>query len=345
VDRSLLPPPAAPAPLVTTAELEGKPADPGTESTERIRKAEILRRDGLPRQAILVLREAVSVNPRATAPRLALARAYSDLGRGAEAVDEARRALQLAKDVTEDDRRELIQLVARHLAEGQSPEASRAAYDAALKANPESVDTRIAYANFLLNQGDTGAAEVQFRIARRKDSSSADLAKGFGRIVAARGDLDEALRESAEFTHPLGRWTFATVVFLESAAPIAVRIAQTRSGWEAGNVSREAFYKAVNAQSERASRLVALVTTSPPPDTVSESETSAHRRRVLAGTLLSQAIATLANFLETGDAPSGVRSRTLIEEFLREMKNAADPPKVPIPARPAAPPTAPPPAP
>lgn len=337
VDRSLLPPPAAPAPTISQAELEGKPVDPAVEAADLIRKADVLRRDGLTASALIHLRQAVSTNPRAAVPRLALMRAYADLGRGADAADEARRALQLARDLTDDDRRELAQTVARNLATGQSSAESRAAYEAAVKANPDSVDTRVAFADLLLAQGDTALAEVQYRIARKKDPSNADAARGFGRIVAARGDLDEALKEASETPHPLGRWTFATVVFLDAASPIAVRIAQTRSGWEAGQVSREAFYKAVNAQSERASRLVALLTTSPPPDTVSDSEKNAHRRRVLAATLLSQAVSTLATFLETGEAAAGVRSRTLLEEFLREMKNATDPPKVPIPARPAAP--------
>lgn len=335
VDRSLLPPPAAPAPTVSQAEIEGKPADPVAEAAELIRKADVLRRDGLPGQAVLQLRQAVSTNPRAAAPRMALMRAYADLGKGADAADEARRALQLARDLTDDDRRELAQVVARGLAEGQSPLESKAAFEAAIKANPDSIDTRLAYADLLLQSGETASAEVQFRIVRKKDPSSTDASRGLGRIVAARGDLDEALKEAADTGHPLGRWTFATVVFLDAASPIAVRIAQTRSGWEAGQVSREAFYKSVNAQSERASRLVALLTTSPPPETASETEQGAHRRRVLAATLLSQAVSTLANYLETGDAASGVRSRTLIEEFLREMKNAADPPKVPIPARPS----------
>ncbi|MFY7952338.1 MAG: tetratricopeptide repeat protein, partial [Armatimonadaceae bacterium] len=222
VDRSLLPPPAAPAPTITQAELEGKPVDPAAEATDLMRKADVLRRDGLTGSALIHLRQAVSTHPRAAAPRLALMRAYADLGRGADAADEARRALQLARDLNDDDRRELAQTVARNLASGQSSAESRTAYEAAVKANPDSVDTRVAYADLLLAQGDTPLAEVQFRIARKKDPSNADAARGLGRIVAARGDLDEALKEASETPHPLGRWTFATVVFLDAASPIAV---------------------------------------------------------------------------------------------------------------------------
>lgn len=329
VDRSLLPPPAPPPPTVTIAEAEGRPVDPEAEAAEQIRRAETLRRDGQMAASLLTLRRAVSLAPRSLAPRLALTNAYLDAGKPAEAASEARRALTLVRAIPDDSRRELTRLVARALADDRDVAGARAVYEQAIKDDPNSSEFRLAYADLLVAQGESAPAEVQYRIVRRREPGNLEAARGFGRILAARGDFDLALKEAAESGSPLGRYTLATVVFIESANQIAGRIAQTRAAWEEGKVTREAFYKAVNAQSERATRLVALLTTSAPPQEVAEIERQAHKRRVLAGSLLSQAIASLIGYLETGEAAAAVRSRTLLTEFLFEMKQSQDPPRIP----------------
>ncbi len=335
VDKSLLPPPQAPEPtVVKAADPDAKPENPAAEAAELIQRSELERRDGRTGQALATLRLAVSSNPRAAEPRLALMRAYSDAGLSESAADEARRALAVVDPMPVESRREFLAVVARSLADQPDPGISRSVYEKAVKDDPENGATRLSYAELLLAQGDTAAAEVQYRILRRKEPGNPDAAKGLGRIVAARGDSDEALREASEFVQPIGRYTFATVVFIEAANGLAGRIAQTRAGWEEGRVSREAFYKAVVAYGDRVARLVSLVTTSPPTDAIAEIEKAAHRRRVLAGSLLSQSVGALTAHLETGDQAAGVRARTLLAEFLVEMKQSQDPPRIPIPAKP-----------
>ncbi|MFM7321251.1 MAG: tetratricopeptide repeat protein [Armatimonadota bacterium] len=343
VDKSLLPPPQTPEPaVVRVADVDVKPEDPAAEVAALMQRSEIERRDGQPLQALATLRLAVSTNPRSPEPRLALVRAYLDGGLAAQAADEARRALSVVDAMPVETRREFLAVVARTLADNRDPRVARTVYEKAVKDDPENGATRLSYAELLLAQGDTGGAEVQYRILRRKEPANADAAKGLGRIVAARADSDEALREAAEFVHPLGRYTFSTVVFIEAANQLAGRIAQTRAAWEEGRVSREAFYKAVVAYGERVARLVSLITTSPPPpESIAEIEKAAHRRRVLAGSLLSQSVGALTAHLETGDQAAGVRARTLLAEFLAEMKQSQDPPRIPIPAKPVGAPTKP----
>lgn len=332
VDRTLLPPPAPPPPTVSVAEAEGAPIDPDAEAAEQIRRAETLRGDGRLAASLLALRRAVSLAPRSLAPRLALTHAYLEAGKPADAVSEARRALTLVRDIPTDSRRELTRLVARALADDRDVVGARAVYEQAIKEDPDGSEFRLAYADLLLAQGETASAEIQYRIVRRREPGNLDAARGFGRILSARGDFDEALKEAGDSPSPLGRYTLATVVFIESANQIAGRIAQTRAAWEEGKVTREAFYKAIAAHNERATRLIALLTTSAPPPEVPEVEKQAHKRRVLAGSLLSQAISSLTSYLETGEAAAAARARTLLTEFLLEMKQSQDPPR--IPARP-----------
>ncbi len=62
-------------------------------------------------------------------------------------------------------------------------------------------------------------------------------------------------------------------------------------------------------------------------ETASESVRLAHNRRVLAANLLAQSLSSLQEYLETGEAATGVRARTLLNEFYTEMKDAQSPKK------------------
>jgi thioredoxin-like negative regulator of GroEL len=316
LDPSLIPP-STPRP----APAEVVPLDYDLEATRLITEAqEQLRRDQAP-GAIALLRQAVNYQPRAAASRILLAEAYQKAHRPADAANEIRRALKLTTDATPGQRAELIRLLARALVEDGDQDGATQLFNQLLADNPRNSEARLGLAELLLARNQGEAAEIQFRLIREHDKNNVDAGQGLASLLLSRGALDEAIKE-AQASPPAVRHAMATQIFIESAQSVAARMLQNRAAWEENKLSREIFYKAATSQSDRAKQLAELLTTAPPPENAPEVLRVSHNRRVLAANLLSQSLGSLKEFLETGEAATGVRARTLLNEFYTEMKDA-----------------------
>ncbi len=102
--------------------------------------------------AIVALRRAVDLQPRASTPRVALIQAYLKAGRGTDAVDEARRALTLVPAGDSAGELELTRLLARGLSVNGDTTAARAAYEQILQARPRATWARLALGDLLIEQ-------------------------------------------------------------------------------------------------------------------------------------------------------------------------------------------------
>ena len=316
LDPSMVPPSTPrPAPVEVIA------LDYDLEAARLITEAqEQLRRDQAP-GAIALLRQAVNYQPRAAAARILLAEAYQKAQRPADAANEIRRALKLTTDATPSQRAELIRLLARVLVEDGDQDGATQLFNQLLADNPRNSEARLGLAELLLARNPGEAAEIQFRLIREHDKNSIDAGQGLASLLLSRGALDEAIKE-AQLSPPTVRHAMATQIFTESAQAIAARMLQNRTAWEENKLSREIFYKAATSQSDRAKQLAELLTAAPPSENAPEVLRVSHNRRVLAANLLSQSLGSLKEFLETGEAATGVRSRTLLNEFYTEMKDA-----------------------
>jgi len=319
-EPGLLPPSTTPP----KSEPELPPLDYEAEVGKLVAKArELLERD---RAAIAIplLRQAVNYAPRQALPRVLLAQAYLQAHRGTEAINEAKRALQLAGDATAEQKAELTRLTARALIErGDQDEATRL-FSQILKDNPKNTEARLGLAELLLARQENDGVEIQYRLIREYEPGNLEAGRGLARLLVAKGALEDAARETKASPEAV-RHIMATVVFLEAASALAVRVVQNRTAWEGGKLSREVFYKATVSQSERAKLLAELLASAVPPESEREVVRMAHNRRVLAANLLSQALGSLQTFLETGEVTAGSRARTLISEFYNEMKDAQNP--------------------
>lgn len=322
LDPSLLPPPQKPKPVVP----EAPPLDYDAEAARLIQDAqEQLRRDQH-LAAIALLRQAVNFQPREAAPRLLLAEAYQRAHRPGEAANEVQRALKLATAATPAQRAELLRLLARSLVDSGDQDGATQLFNQLLADNPANTEARLGLADLLLSRGQNEAAEIQFRLIRDRAPGSIEAGQGLARLLMARGSLDDAIKET-KASVPLVQHAMATLIFVQTATGIAARTVQNRTAWEENKLNREIFYKATLSQSERAKQLADMLGLAAPPESVSEPIRLAHNRRVLAANLLSQAISSLQGFLETGEAATGVRARTLLNEFYTEMKDADGPGK------------------
>ena len=322
LDPSLLPPPVKPK----AEPVEVPPLDFDAETTRLLQEAqEQLRRDQ-PVAAIALLRQAVNYQPRSAAPRLLLAQAYQRAHRLPEATNEARRALKMATGITPDQRGDLNRLLAQVLVEEGNQEGATQLFNQLLAENPNNTEARLGLAELLLEHKQLEAAEIQYRLIRERNPASVEAAQGLARLLLARGAFDDVIKETKSSV-PEVQNAMATLAFIETASGLAARMVQNRAAWEESKLSREIFYKATVSQSSRAKQLAELLGSMPPAESAPEPLRLSHNRRVLAANLLSQSLASLQAFLETGEAATGVRARTLLNEFYTEMKDARNPGK------------------
>ncbi len=330
----LAPPVTVPAAPTTTAVPEPSPQPvvrraASAADTEAIRRqADALIASGDVNTAISTLRRGINQAPRDARLRAALVKAYLAAGQTGDAAAEAKRGLGIAAPDDRDGRLELTRLLAQGLSRNGDTTAARVMYQETIEAEPSAVWARIALADLLVSEGQTVAAEAQLQAARKIAPDDADVSVSLARLLAQKGDYNGALAAITSGANNGGdaaaRSLAARSLFDDGAKRVANLLAQNRVAWEAGTLSREAFYKATAAQSERATALLALLKAVPPPAGGPNGEvlTRAHKRRVFAAALLSQSVAAMVTFLETGKESDGVEARLLLTEFQKELDNA-----------------------
>jgi len=331
------PPPLAPPVVIapprqsepqptTTPAPDPAPRAPAVDVEAVRRQADALIASGDINAAISVLRRAINQAPRDTTLRTALVKAYLAAGRESDANAEARRALAIAAPDDRRGRLELTRLLAQALSKNGDTTAARVAYQETIEAEPSAIWARIALADLLMTEGQSAAAEAQLKAARKVAPDDRDVALALARLLANRGDYVGALAEitSGGGDDATERALAARALFDEGAKRVASLLTQNRAAWENGTLSREAFYKATTAQSERAAALLNLLKVVPPPPTGPNADVlgRAHKKRVFAAALLSQSVAAMVTFLETGKESDGSEARVLLGEFQKEMEGA-----------------------
>ena len=278
--------------------------------------------------AVIVLRKAVNQAPRSLALRASLAKAYLSAGRTNDAADEARRALTVT--VPDSDREawsEMTRVLATASKEIGDNKAARIAYEDIIKVQPTAFWARLALGDLLLAQGDTVGAETEYRVVRQGDPTNRAAILSMARVRMARGDFSgaiaEAVRGGAASGTPLERLVTNSQIFDEVAAKTAESVTQNRQAFDSGQLSREAFFKATQAQSARVDSLLSLLRSSAPPAESAEGVASPYRHRVSAAALLSQAVGSMLTFLESDDAKAGEQAKLLLGEFRKELAVAA----------------------
>lgn len=314
-----------PAPKPVASDAPASAADAEALALAARRQGDALLSAGDINGAIASLRRAINLSPRDLYLRATLVRAYLAARRHADAVSEVRRGLTVALPSDRRGRLEMSRLLAQTLAQSGDANAARVTYEQIIAAQPRAHWARIALAELMLSRGEVDDAEKQYLVVRGEAPEDRDAALGMARIRAARGDYEAALRElSGNDADAATRYAISRDLFDEGAARVAALLSQNRKAWEAGKLSREVFYKATTAQSDRITALLALLKAVPlpPSEDGNSAGKRAYRQRVLAVSLLSQAVTGLLTFLETGDNAAGAQASVLLIEFQKELAQA-----------------------
>lgn len=347
------PAPPAPAPVPTASPIPA-PAAPVSEATPRplppnlngntgptiteaslasqnqaaqtaLQQADALAASGDTGSAVVLLRRAVNQAPRTLSLRAALAKAYLSAGRTNDAAGEARRALTVTSpDSDRASWAEMTRVLASASKEIGDNKAARTAYEEILKAQPQAHWAHLALGDLLFAQGDTAGAETEYRIVRQADPANQSATLSVARVLIARGDFNGAVAEaSGSGGTPRERLATSSALFDEIASKTADSVTQNRLAFDGGQLSREAFFKATQAQSARVDSLLGLLRSSPPPAGAAEGITSPYHHRVSAAALLSQAVGSMSAFLESDDKKAGEQAKLLLSEFRKELLVAA----------------------
>ncbi|MES2463956.1 MAG: tetratricopeptide repeat protein [Armatimonadota bacterium] len=319
------PPLANPTPISKPAEID---ATALTQLVQTARQqADALVASGDTNSAIVVLRKAVNNVPRSLVLRAALAKAYLSSGRTNEAAAEARRALTVTEP--NSDRvawADLTRVLASASTEIGDNKAARNAYEEILKTQPQDYGTRLALGDLLLAQGDTAGAEKEYRTVREADPTNRAAVLSLARVLISRGNFAgaiEEVRSASNASSPQERLAIDAALFDDVTAKTADSVVQNRQAFDSGQLSREAFFKATQAQSARVDTLLSLLRSHEPPTGSPEGIVSPYRHRVSAAALLSQAVGSMLSFLESDDTKAGEQAKLLLSEFRKELSAAS----------------------
>jgi thioredoxin-like negative regulator of GroEL len=316
---------AAPPAATTEGDTGGTAAaDPEAEARSLRQQGESLLAAGDAAGAIVALRRAVNRSPRSAAARASLTRAYVRARRGADAIAEARRALTLIPAFDQPGRVELTRLLAEALTINGDATAARVTYEQIVGAQPGAYWARLALGDLLAAAGKTDEAEAQYRVVLKADAGNRTALDRLARVHAARGDYQAAEDDLARITgDPALRNTLARALFDAGAPQISASLGRLRAARQDGQLSPDVLAKALDAQARRATQLLSLLRRAAPPPG-NETLTRAHRRRILAASLLAQAAAGLQSYAETGEAAAASQAALLVGEAEREMAQARE---------------------
>jgi tetratricopeptide (TPR) repeat protein len=277
--------------------------------------------------AIVALRRAVDLQPRASTPRVVLTQAYLKAGRGTDAVDEARRALTLMPAGDSAGELELTRLLARGLSVNGDTTAARAAYEQILLARPRATWARLALGDLLIEQNRPADAEAQWRQAQKMDPGSRDVAERLARHRADAGDFAgaiaelDALKAVGTPLDPPVRSAILQDLFARLAANIVGALTRERGAFAQGKTALPAFAQAVSREAERANALLPQIESIAPAADAAPALVRVHKQRVYAARLIAQATTSLLDYLRTGDASFGVKADLHLDDAKQALAN------------------------
>ncbi len=262
--------------------------------------------------AISFYRQAVNGAPRSVAPRLKLAQAYQRGGLSEKALDEGKRALDVAPDSLP-----VQQFLTQLDAENGTSDGSITRYQALVSHTPDDPAAHAALAESLWNGGDLAGAEAEYKTSRRLSAPGDHTADAhLARLYAAQARYDDcliALRNAGS-----NGYILAIKIVKGRVDNLSSTIEASRAAFEGGKSTREQFYDGAKTASAQAEALAGFVDRVVPP---AEFKLS-HLHRKLSTDLLAQEAATLKTFIETGDAAQSAAVSRLEKATLTEMLTA-----------------------
>lgn len=262
--------------------------------------------------AISDYRQAVNGAPRSAVPRLRLAQAYQRGGLSEKALDEGKRALDIAPDSLA-----VQQFLTQLDAESGTSDGSITRYQALVGRTPDDPAAHAALAEALWNGGDLAGAEAEYKESKKLSSPSDHTAAAqLARLYAAQARYDDclgALQDAGSDGYIL-----AIKIVKGRVDNLSSTIEASRAAFEGGKSTREQFYDGAKTASAQADALAGFVDRVTPP---AEFKLS-HLHRKLSADLLAQEAATLKAFIETGDSAQSAAVSRLEKATLTEMLTA-----------------------
>ncbi len=241
--------------------------------------------------AIALYRQAVNGAPLSVVPRLKLAQAYQKDGLSDRALDEARRALEIAPDSVP------IQQFLSNLDQQNGTSVGTLIRDRAVLAQtPNDPAAHVTLADDLWNSGDLGGAEAEYKTASALASPGSHLADAqLAQLYAAEARYDDCLALLKD-SGP-GGYALAIGIVKNRSDTLSSTLSASRAAFAARKSTREQFYDDAKKLSAEAQALAEFVAQVSPPKAYS----LAHLHRMLSTNLLAQESAALVTFIETGD--------------------------------------------
>lgn len=262
--------------------------------------------------AISDYRQAVNGAPRSAVPRLKLAQAYQRGGLSEKALDEGKRALDIAPDSLA-----VQQFLTQLDAENGTSDGSITRYQALVAHTPDDPAGHAALAEALWNGGDLAGAEAEYKAAKKLSAPGDHTADAqLARLYAAQARYDDCLA-SLQNAGSDG-YILAIKIVKGRVDNLSSTIEASRAAFEGGKSTREQFYDGAKTASAQADALAGFVDRVVPPTEFKLS----HLHRKLSADLLAQEAATLKTFIETGDAAQSAAVSRLEKATLTEMLTA-----------------------
>ncbi len=311
-----LPEPIAPAPAPIPPAIVVKKRQPNAEDMTAIQpllaKGDAALDGGDTVSAIALYRQAVNGAPLSVVPRLKLAQAYQKDGLSDRALDEARRALDIAPDSMP------VQQFLSDLDQQNGTSVGTLIRDrAALAQTPNDPAAHVTLADDLWNSGDLGGAEAEYKTAVAlapggSRPAEAQLAQLYA-AEARYADCLTILKDSGP-----GGYALAIGIVKNRSDTVSSTLSASRAAFAAGKSTREQFYDDAKKLSAEAQALAEFVAQVSPP----KAYKLPHLHRMLSTNLLAQEAAALVTFIETGDTGQSDSMAQLEHAAATEMLTA-----------------------
>lgn len=260
--------------------------------------------------AIASYRDAVNGAPRHVVPRLKLAGAYLQAGLREKALDEARRALDVAPNDAP-----VQEFLRRWDTETGSSDGAVMRGRGLVAKNPQDPGAHLTLGDALWNNNALVEAEAEYKAAQRL-TPTGDAAGRLARLYAAQARYDDSL--AALQTAGAGGYALALSIVQSRADTLSSTLTGARESFDAGKTTRESFYDALKGASAQSQELADFVAKIAPPLRYKLS----HLHRKLATNLLAQQAAMLVNYVETSDAGLAEKAAALEKNAQMEMLTA-----------------------
>jgi len=244
-------------------------------------------------EAIAEYRQAINGAPLSTVPRLKLAQAYLQGGFHDKAIDEAKRALEVAPDNIP------VQEFLIHLDADESTSAGTVAlYEALVDKNPSNPDAHIGLGDAYWNNDDLPRAEEEYKTAQHLlPPLDARAATQLARLYAVQSRYDDAA-DALKQVDLADRYPLAVRIIQMRSETLSTTLMSAREGFDAAKISHENFYDTIKKVSADAGALSDFIDKIKPPTEYRVS----HLHRKLSADLIGQEADVLRSFIETSDS-------------------------------------------